>query len=71
MFTGRQRGASLWSLLASFFSSPHFCFPFLSSSMPAGRTICKLHLAPGELHADINGDGVVDHVQVRRRGEMV
>lgn len=30
----------------------------------SGRTICKLHLAEGGLHADINGDGVLDHVQV-------
>ncbi|KAG1681506.1 hypothetical protein FOA52_014012 [Chlamydomonas sp. UWO 241] len=29
-----------------------------------GRTVCKLHLPRGALHADINGDGVVDHVQV-------
>ncbi|KAJ0968484.1 hypothetical protein J5N97_025401 [Dioscorea zingiberensis] len=26
--------------------------------------ICKLHLPEGGLHADINGDGVLDHVQV-------
>lgn len=29
-----------------------------------GRTVCKLHLQEGGLHADINGDGVLDHVQV-------
>ncbi|GMH24022.1 hypothetical protein Nepgr_025865 [Nepenthes gracilis] len=29
-----------------------------------GRTFCKLHLQEGGLHADINGDGVLDHVQV-------
>lgn len=29
-----------------------------------GRTICKLHLPPGGLHQDINGDGVPDHVMV-------
>lgn len=28
-----------------------------------GRTVCKLHLQEGGLHADINGDGVLDHVQ--------
>ncbi|KAG6397396.1 hypothetical protein SASPL_143563 [Salvia splendens] len=28
------------------------------------RTLCKLHLQEGGLHADINGDGVLDHVQV-------
>ena len=28
-----------------------------------GRTICKLHLASPGLHADLNGDGVLDHVQ--------
>ncbi|KAF8060078.1 hypothetical protein HT031_005017 [Scenedesmus sp. PABB004] len=30
----------------------------------SGRTLCKLHLPPGVLHADINGDGVIDHVAV-------
>lgn len=29
----------------------------------SGRTVCKLHLQEGGLHADINGDGVLDHVQ--------
>ncbi|MEW5319862.1 MAG: hypothetical protein WDW38_010982 [Sanguina aurantia] len=29
-----------------------------------GRTLCKLHLLPHTLHADFNGDGVVDHVTV-------
>jgi hypothetical protein len=29
-----------------------------------GRTLCKLHLPENGLHADINGDGLVDHVQV-------
>uniref|UniRef100_A0A2P2JEZ0 Uncharacterized protein MANES_02G100000 n=2 Tax=Rhizophora mucronata TaxID=61149 RepID=A0A2P2JEZ0_RHIMU len=29
----------------------------------SGRTVCKLHLLEGGLHADINGDGVLDHVQ--------
>lgn len=32
--------------------------------LASGRTICKLHLNEGGLHADINGDGVLDHVQV-------
>lgn len=32
----------------------------------SGRPICKLHLPPGELHADVNGDGIMDHVQVYR-----
>lgn len=27
-----------------------------------GRTLCELHLAPGQLHVDINGDGVIDHI---------
>lgn len=31
----------------------------------SGRTLCKLHLPPPGLHADLNGDGVLDHVQVR------
>ena len=29
----------------------------------SGRTLCKLHLPPPGLHADLNGDGVLDHVQ--------
>ncbi|PIA55940.1 hypothetical protein AQUCO_00700332v1 [Aquilegia coerulea] len=32
--------------------------------LASGRTVCKLHLQEGGLHADINGDGVLDHVQV-------
>ncbi|KAL7104588.1 hypothetical protein ACP275_08G255200 [Erythranthe tilingii] len=32
--------------------------------LATGRTLCKLHLQEGGLHADINGDGVLDHVQV-------
>lgn len=31
--------------------------------LASGRTICKLHLQEGGLHADVNGDGVLDHVQ--------
>ncbi|XP_047310479.1 uncharacterized protein LOC124914052 [Impatiens glandulifera] len=31
--------------------------------LASGRTVCKLHLNEGGLHADINGDGVLDHVQ--------
>lgn len=31
--------------------------------LASGRTVCKLYLAEGGLHADINGDGVLDHVQ--------
>ncbi|XAR73815.1 hypothetical protein NMG60_11007909 [Bertholletia excelsa] len=31
--------------------------------LASGRTVCKLHLQQGGLHADINGDGVLDHVQ--------
>ncbi|OWM66412.1 hypothetical protein CDL15_Pgr013629 [Punica granatum] len=31
--------------------------------LASGRTVCKLHLQEGGLHADINGDGVLDHVQ--------
>ncbi|EIE27009.1 hypothetical protein COCSUDRAFT_83568 [Coccomyxa subellipsoidea C-169] len=30
----------------------------------SGRTLCKLHLPSPGLHADLNGDGVLDHVQV-------
>ncbi|GMH45150.1 hypothetical protein BSKO_13107 [Bryopsis sp. KO-2023] len=29
----------------------------------SGRTLCKLHLPEGGLHADLNGDGVLDHIQ--------
>ncbi|KAL6873520.1 hypothetical protein ACP4OV_013602 [Aristida adscensionis] len=32
--------------------------------LASGRTLCKLHLTEGGLHADINGDGVLDHVQL-------
>ena len=39
------------------FASPH---PY----SPSGRPVCKLHLSPGALHADIDGDGTIDHVQV-------
>eukprot|EP00246_Nothoceros_aenigmaticus_P000321 TRINITY_DN10472_c0_g1_i1.p1 TRINITY_DN10472_c0_g1~~TRINITY_DN10472_c0_g1_i1.p1 ORF type:complete len:704 (+),score=140.10 TRINITY_DN10472_c0_g1_i1:97-2208(+) len=31
--------------------------------LATGRTVCKLYLAVGGLHADVNGDGVIDHVQ--------
>ncbi|CAH9088391.1 unnamed protein product [Cuscuta epithymum] len=31
--------------------------------LASGRTVCKLHLQEGGLHADINGDGVLDHIQ--------
>ncbi|KAE9612967.1 hypothetical protein Lal_00027334 [Lupinus albus] len=31
--------------------------------LATGRPICKLHLQEGGLHADVNGDGVLDHVQ--------
>eukprot|EP00271_Cylindrocystis_brebissonii_P005161 TRINITY_DN17107_c0_g1_i1.p1 TRINITY_DN17107_c0_g1~~TRINITY_DN17107_c0_g1_i1.p1 ORF type:complete len:716 (+),score=145.26 TRINITY_DN17107_c0_g1_i1:201-2348(+) len=39
----------------------------------SGRTICKLLLKAGGLHADINGDGVLDHVQASgaRGGEQM
>jgi hypothetical protein len=29
----------------------------------SGRTLCQLHLPALGLHADLNGDGVLDHVQ--------
>ena len=32
-----------------------------------GRAICKLHLASPGLHADVNGDGIIEHVQVYGR----
>lgn len=31
--------------------------------LASGRTVCKLLLQDGGLHADVNGDGVLDHVQ--------
>ncbi|CAN7094615.1 unnamed protein product, partial [Brassica rapa subsp. narinosa] len=31
--------------------------------LSTGRILCKLHLLEGGLYADINGDGVLDHVQ--------
>ncbi|KAG5385810.1 hypothetical protein IGI04_037280 [Brassica rapa subsp. trilocularis] len=31
--------------------------------LSTGRILCKFHLLEGGLHADINGDGVLDHVQ--------
>lgn len=33
--------------------------------MYTGRPLCRLGLAPGVTHADINGDGVLDHIRVR------
>ena len=30
--------------------------------LASGHTVCKLSLSRGELHADLNADGVVDHV---------
>ena len=36
-----------------------------------GRSICKLHLPQGGLHVDLNGDGVLDHIQVVSGGEIV
>ena len=29
----------------------------------SGRTVCKLHLANPGLHVDLDGDGVLDHIQ--------
>ncbi|KAL6552509.1 hypothetical protein OROHE_007873 [Orobanche hederae] len=37
--------------------------------LASGRTLCKLHLQEGSLHADINVDGILDHVQVLHRGQ--
>jgi hypothetical protein len=39
--------------------------------MCAGRTLCKLHMPSNILHADINGDGVIDHVAVGSGSESV
>lgn len=35
-----------------------------------GRTICQLHLPAKQLHVDINGDGVMDHVQVYKGSDV-
>ena len=34
----------------------------------SGKTLCKMAMPPGGPHADINGDGVVDHVQAHGSG---
>jgi len=33
--------------------------------MYSGRPVCRLALQPQVLHADINGDGIPDHVHVK------
>jgi hypothetical protein len=33
----------------------------------SGRTLCQLHLPAPGLHADLNGDGVLDHLQAHAR----
>ncbi|GBF99911.1 hypothetical protein Rsub_12819 [Raphidocelis subcapitata] len=33
-----------------------------------GRTLCELHLPAGQLHADVNGDGVIDHIALSAGG---
>ncbi|KAL2632806.1 hypothetical protein R1flu_004285 [Riccia fluitans] len=53
---------------SSFWWMPNVVVAHLSEGIEAvhlasGRTVCKLLLAAGGLHADINGDGVLDHVQ--------
>lgn len=35
----------------------------------SGRTLCKMLLLPHVMHADINGDGVIDHVSGRGGGD--
>ena len=50
-------------------SSPNVFVAHLAEGIQAihlytGRAICKLHLASPGLHADINGDGIIEHVQV-------
>ena len=37
----------------------------------SGRTLCKLHLPPAGLHADLDGDGVLDHAQARAHGTLI
>ena len=31
--------------------------------LQTGHTLCKLHLASPGIHTDLNGDGVLDHIQ--------
>jgi hypothetical protein len=38
-------------------------------SLHTGQTICKLHLASPGLHLDLNGDGVLDHIQAAGSGQ--
>lgn len=50
------------------FQAPNVLVAHLEEGIEAihlysGRTLCKLHLPPPGLHADLNGDGVLDHVQ--------
>lgn len=37
----------------------------------SGRTVCKLHLASPGLHTDLDGDGVLDHVQASGGGLLL
>jgi hypothetical protein len=43
----------------------------LAALSSAGRTLCKLHMPANILHADINGDGVIDHVAVGSGSEWL
>jgi hypothetical protein len=36
----------------------------------SGRTLCKMFLLPHETHADINGDGVLEHARARGGGRF-
>ena len=54
------------------FQAPNVLVAHLEEGIEAvhlysGRTLCKLHLPPSGLHADLNGDGVLDHVQACAR----
>ena len=73
LYTGASQhaGPTLCPSVSSVFwklgcTHEHMCDIVLSPitfRCTAGRTICKLHLPSPGLHADINGDGVLDHVQ--------
>lgn len=62
-------GRTLCKVGPSSYSSGHeqaydFAYPFFTLLVSLNSSYLQLHLLEGGLHADINGDGVLDHVQV-------
>ena len=60
-------GSAAHGAPGSLASSPNVVVAHLQDGLEAvhlasGHTVCKLPLARGHLHADLNADGVVDHV---------